>query len=33
MPCAGGYYIQAGKLPEYVIPDLKGFEVRAKTAG
>lgn len=27
--CSGGYQIVKGKLPEYVVPDLKGFAVCA----
>ena len=26
--CSGGYETLKGKLPEYVVPDLKGFAVR-----
>jgi hypothetical protein len=27
--CAGGYKLLDWKLPDYLVPDLKGFEVRA----
>lgn len=28
----GGYHIQQQKLPEYVVPDLKGFELKPYVA-
>ena len=28
---AGGYEILKGKLPEFVVPDLKGFAVKQRT--
>ena len=29
----GGYRLLAWKLPDYVVPDLAGFEVRARAGG